>query len=233
MDHVILRRSAFDVADAAATGMLAVESTPVALTAAASIESDWHCHGRAKVTKLVDEKTQSGQVRINAAVASSPQLATLAVSQAPETSPPDENASGIDARAAHEGIAAALELGADERARGGRAGKKRMRTPVQAAPAIVDAPILRVAGVNKSLWRVAGSSTASAETDDTLSSLRRMMETRARQKIVTMPATLHRPPRVVRRLIAASPFRLGVRIEKRSTASKNCVENERTEGIRS
>lgn len=44
----------------------------------------------------------------------------------------------------------------------------------------------------------------------------------------TMPATLHRPPKAVGRLMVGSPFVLGVCTEKRSTASKNLVKKGKT-----
>ncbi len=131
------------------------------------------------VSELVDEKTQLGHVRTSAAVASSPQLATLEYCQAPVTRPPNENASGIKARAAQGD--APFESGKETEESDD---KMRMRMPVQAAPDMVDESALEATGVKRSLCSVVGSRTASAETEETLSWLRRMIETRARQQMV-------------------------------------------------
>ena len=172
------------------------------------------------VITLVDEKTQDGQVKMSAAVLPSPPQSEMEVfCQPPEVSPPKEKASGMDARFEQEKLDEDAPL--DEATVGGDEEEKmRMRTPVQAAPDIREAAAIDTGRV-RSVANVAASSSERDATEMVLSSLRRIISTRARQLMVMKPAIVKRPPNTEGLVVMASPSFIEFRTENRSTAWKH------------
>ena len=149
------------------------------------------------LTKLVAEKTQEGHARISAA-RPSPQSGMDSTFHVPAERPPKVKASGMEEALEQRGmppppLALLLllpPLGAAEEEE-----KILMRMPVQAPPPIEERDGMDdVAGTRRFLANVPGSRTARAEMDAILSSSRRIISTRAKQKIVTRPAMVQKPP---------------------------------------
>ena len=166
------------------------------------------------MSALLAVKMQEGHVRISAA-RPSPQSSTISVDQLPEERPVKSKAPGMLAGMAHCGEALLLlPLVGD------RGEKMRIRMPIHLEPPPMVEMAASAGGVAVCIASVMGSSTASVETDEMLSSFRRMINTTERQRIAIMPVSVQKPPSGVGSKMTAELRVTGLRTEKISMVVK-------------